>query len=268
MHDFYRLLGIARDASAQVVRFAFEGKLKALADPAYTASPAEKREEERLLREALVTLTVAAKREAYDAKLAAFEEGGGANASRRRSLALPAVLAAFVAVAALAWWKERADVRERVRIEEARAAAQAERDRLAAEREAKRQEELQALQERREEAMALSRERNERLRVQRERADYDRQRRYEEMRVRQAESARESRERRTALEERRAEEIARRAEEESRRAALRELERQKEYLRRQELEEERVRAARHAQAQREAQEREYRRLLEERERRR
>jgi len=46
MHDYYRILGIARDASPQVVKYAFEGKAKALAEPAYAASPAEKRGEE------------------------------------------------------------------------------------------------------------------------------------------------------------------------------------------------------------------------------
>lgn len=260
MHDFYQVLGIPRDASPQVVRFAFEGKMQAVADPAYAASAADKREEERLLKEAYVTLSVVAKRAPYDEKLAAWEAGDGGEDSPRFPWRLAAAAVAVVALAAGGYWAvEQSREKERIRLEEERATLARESARRAAKIEEAR---LEELYERREEAQALSRERSERRRIERERADYDRARRYEDMNVRRAEAARASQERRSVLEERREAERDRREAEAERRAALVELERQKEYLRRQELEEERLRAARHEQAQREARERAMRQYLE------
>ena len=260
MHDYYQVLGIARDASPQVVKYAFEGKAKALADPAYAASPAEKREEERLLKEAYITLSVPAKRGAYDAKLFAFEDEAAAAGSPRPAWLVPAIAAALVALAAGGVWTNHSREKERLRLEEQRIALEKDSARRKAEDEAERIREAQARQEASSEQYRL---RNEQLRMQRERADYDRWRRTEEMRARQGESMRESQERRAAMEKQREEENLRRAEEDRRRQAQREVDRQKEYLRRQEMEEERIRAARHAQAQREAQEREYRQYMEE-----
>ena len=260
MLDYYQVLGIARDASPQVVKYAFEGKAKALADPAYAASPAEKREEERLLKEAYITLSVPAKRSAYDAKLSAFEDEAAAARSSRPAWLVPAVAAALVAVAAGGLWTNHSREKERLRLEDERIAMEKENTRRKAEREAER---IRELQGRYEDSTEQARLRGEQLRMQRERADYERWKRTEEMRARQGESMRQSEERRAVAEKLREEENLRRAEEERRRQAQREVDRQKDYLRRQELEEERIRAARHEQAQREAREREYRQYLEE-----
>ena len=118
MHDYYLLLGIARNASAQVVKFAFEGRMKALGDPAYAASPGEKREEERLLKEAFVTLSMAAKRGPYDAKLAAFEGQGGAVATSRPAWYVPAMAVACLALVAAGLWVNHSRDKERIRLGE------------------------------------------------------------------------------------------------------------------------------------------------------
>ena len=260
MQDHYQILGIARDASPQVVRFAFEGKMKALADPAYAAPTAEKREEERRLKEAFVTLSVPAKRGPYDGKLAAFEEQLAASAGRRPPWLVPAAVVACVALAAGALWNSHSREKERVRLEEGRVAMEKENARRKAQAEDERLGELEA---RREEVIEATRQRAEQARIQRERTDYDRLKRTQEAQVRYSDSARQRQELNALRETQRVEERLRRAEDERRRAALVELERQKAYLRRQELEEERVRAARHDRANREAREREYQQYLEE-----
>jgi len=122
VHDYYQVLGIAPDASAPVVRIAFEARLKALADPASTASAAERREEERLLREAFVTLSVPAKRGPYDERLRAGEAAAAAEPPAVRGRLLAGVAAAGVAIAVFAFavgqWREN----ERLRLEAARVA--------------------------------------------------------------------------------------------------------------------------------------------------
>lgn len=266
MHDYYRILGVARDASPQLAKIAFEGRMKALADPAYAAPPAEKREEERLLREALVTLTMPAKRGPYDAKLAAFEEAGSRRPSRPAWL-VPSALA-VVALAAGAGWLEHSREQGRLQAdrERQRLAGEAQAERRRAEAEAH-EARVREMQDRREEAAAASRERSETYRIQRERAEYERLRRAQEAQARSAQQAAERQERNALYAKQREEEQLRREEESRRRQALVEVERQKEYLRRLELEEERARAARHERAEREAREREYQRILEERRRR-
>jgi curved DNA-binding protein CbpA len=258
VHDYYQVLGVARNASPQIMKLAFEGKLKALADPAYAATPAEKREEERLLREALVTLTVPAKRAPYDAKLEAFEAEGPA--AKRPAWLVPAALASVLALAAGGMWVNQSREKERLRLAEERLAMEKETARRSADAEDARIREAQA---RREEAVAVTRERSEQLRVQRERAEYERWRRTQEAQARYADSAQERQARNEIYAKQREEERLRREEEARRRQAQYEVERQKQYLRSLELEEERARAARHESAQREAREREYQRMMEE-----
>ncbi len=202
MHDYYRILGVARGASPQIAKIAFEGKMKALADPAYAASPAEKREEERLLREAVVTLTVPAKRGPYDGKLAAFE-AANAEAPSRPAWLVPAALAAVVALAAGGLWVNNAREKERLRLEEERLAMEKETARRQADAEEARIREMQA---RREESAALVRERNEQARIQRERADYERWRRTQEAQARYNETAQERAARNAVYEKQREEE--------------------------------------------------------------
>lgn len=265
MHDYYLLLGVARNASPQVIKIAFEGKLKSLADPAYAASPEQKRDEERLLRDAYVTLTVPAKRGPYDAKLLAAEEAAAAASGDRPRWLWPALAAGtLVAVVAGAFWVEHTKEQERLRIEAQKVELQRETARRKADQDAER---LKLQQARQEEALRRSRAHEEQVWMQRDRAEYERHRRMEESRVYQSESQRAQQERRERDERLREEERLRRAQEERRRQALYEVERQKQYLRQLEAEEERARAARHERAQQEAREREYRRLVEERQQR-
>ncbi|MBL0141195.1 MAG: hypothetical protein IPP91_03815 [Betaproteobacteria bacterium] len=264
MHDYYHVLGIGRSASAQIARLAFDGKMKALADPAYAASAEEKRAEERLLREAFVTLSVPAKRGPYDAKLAAFEDQGGAGTGSRPAWFAPAIGLGILVVAASGIWMNHSNDKERLRMEEERLAMEKENTRRKADLDAERIRDYKARQD---EASETARSRNEQQRVARERVDYDRWRRTEELRAVQSEAARASLESRAKNEKLREEAQVQRTEQERVRAAQREVDRQKEYLRRQEIEEERARAARHAQAEREAREREYRQYLEEQKRR-
>ncbi len=265
MHDYYQLLGVARNASPQVIKIAFEGKLKSLADPAYAAAPEVKRSEERLLRDAYVTLSVPAKRGPYDAKLAAAEEAGAESAGSRPHWLWPSLaVAALVAVIAGAYWVDYSKEQERLRIEAQKVELQRETARRKAEQDAER---LKLQQARQEEAIRRSRAHEEQVWMQRDRAEWERQRRVEESRAQQNEYSRQQKERRERDEGLREEERLRRAQEDRRRQALYEVERQKEYLRQREAEEERARAARHERAQQEAREREYRRQIEERQQR-
>jgi len=263
MTDHYEILGIPRHASDRMVQIAYDGKMKALADPDYAASARERREEERRLREAFATLSQPHRRVAYDAKLAALDAGEDEEEGwlTRGRLALIAVL---VAVAAGGWiWNERLRAREREEIartdrarEEARQAVWRERAEAAeARREAQRLEE--------EAGIAAGRQWQERTDLERERAAYETQRRAQEAQAGSAEAYARDRESFARAARERAEQQAQRAEEEKRRAAEMEVERQKTYLRGLELDEERARAVRHEQALRESREREYRRQLEE-----
>lgn len=269
VRDFYEVLGVPRDASPKLVQLAFEGKMKALADPAYAASPAEKREEERLLKEAFVTLSNPAKRGPYDEKLAAFEEQASAAPSRPAWL-VPAVAAALVVAIGGGILSRHLEDRERQRVEAERQARQEEEARLRAIAREEREREMTAQREAREAEMQA---RNEQYRTQRERADFERWRSSVDQQARYGESLRQQQDRnalyeaqRAESQRRQAEERERREEESRRRQALSEVERQKEFLRRQEMEEERLRAERHYRAQQEAREREYRQMLEERRR--
>jgi hypothetical protein len=264
MPDHYEILGIPRHASDRMIQIAYDGKMKALADPDYAASARERRAEEDRLREAFATLSHPLKRVAYDAKLAALEAGGDEDSGGWLTRGRLALIGVLLAVVAGGWiWNERLRAREREEIaradrarEEARQAVWKERAEAAeARREAQRLEE--------EAGIAAGRQWQERTDLERERAAYEAQRRAQEAQAGSAEAYARDRESLARAVRERAEQQALRAEEEKRRAAEMEVERQKAYLRGLELDEERARAARHEQALREAREKEYRRQLEE-----
>lgn len=268
MRNHYEVLGIPRDASDGLVKLAWEGKMKALADPGYSASASEKREEERLLRLAYATLSVHRLRAAYDDKLDAAEIAeleapvGLAAWVPRSRIALFALALAVLAGGGLFY--ERYQVRERealARAEKARQAAQEAKWRERAEQAEARREEQRLAEEA---GMVAGRQWQERNDLERERAAYDAQRRAQEAQANWAEMSARDRENLARAAREQAELQARRAEEERRREAQLEVERQKAYLKGLELDEERARLLRHEQAQREAREREYRRQLEER----
>jgi colicin import membrane protein len=264
MPDHYEILGIPRHASERMVQLAYDGKMKALADPDYAASARERREEEERLREAFATLSHPLKRVAYDARLEAIEAGGDDDAQGWLTRGRLALIGVLLAVVAGGWiWNERLRAREREEVaradrarEEARQAVWKERAEAAeARREAQRLEE--------EAGIAAGRQWQERTDLERERAAYEAQRRAQEAQAASADSYSRYSDSAARAARERAEQQAQLAEEERRRAAQVEVERQKAYLRGLELDEERARALRHEQALREAREKEYRRQLEE-----
>jgi hypothetical protein len=259
MKDFYQLLGVGRDASAQVVRIAFDGRMKQLDDPDYRASAAERRAEERLLRDALATLTLPAKKDPYDAKLAAAEDALERNPPGHGGWVFATLIGALVAIALGGYAYENNRRKEIVRLEAARIAVERERIAKQAEIERERLEDNRARNERQQ---ALSRERYEQTRLNRDSSSYDSWRSNEESRLRQADAQQKAAESRARYERQREEDSLRRSEEEQRRTALRELERQKEAMRNAELEEERIRKARYERVQAEERERERVRQME------
>lgn len=265
MRDHYEILGIPRHASDRMVQIAFEGKLKALADPGYAAAPSVKREEERQLRLAFATLSVPHLRAAYEDSLdaqAVVESDEERGWLPRGRLAAVALLLVVLAGAGVAW--ERTQARERAeaaRAEQAQKEAREARWRERAEQaDARRQEQAEE-----EEASRIAGKAwQERTDLERERAAYDAQRRAQEAQAMGAELSARDREAQARAAREQAEQQARRTDEEKRREAQQEVERQKAYLRGLELDEERARVERAERVQREAREQEYRRLLEER----
>ena len=244
MNNYYQALGVSESATPEILKIAFEGKLKALARG--KLPEAERKAEEALLRQAFGTLSNPARRAAYDAQLegAADREAAG---SRKAAIGIAAGVVVAL-VGGVAWYmSERSSKLERVRRDEARIAQEAEdlRQRVAAE---------QAARERRERDASIAQERSERRevdernRVERERASYQEEvERAQAVAVREAARARD-RELQAAA-EREAAELRDRAKSESdREAAIADVERQKRYLREKELEEERARAERHERA--------------------
>ena len=67
MQDYYQVLGVSEQSPVSVIRIAFEGKVKALR--ASSMSEAERNAEDRLLRQAFVTLTDPIRKAWYDRKL-------------------------------------------------------------------------------------------------------------------------------------------------------------------------------------------------------
>lgn len=247
MEDFYQVLGIPRGASAQLVRIAFEGKMKALDDPRFPLTPEARRAEELLLKNAHVTLTVDAKRAVYDEKLDAFlanPKAGKAGMPRLRNshFAFISILVAVVVLGIGAQLVERSRERDRLKLEQERLAV--ERDRMAKQLELD-EERFKDAQARKDYADEQTRQRNEQYRVSRERADYDRWRNATDAQSRYSDRQSSAAEMRSAYEQRYAEERARQQEYQERMAAQREVERQKQYLRQKEYDEERARVERH-----------------------
>jgi len=263
VRDHYLVLGIPRNASERMVKIAFEAKLKALDDPGYRVPASVKREEERQLRLALATLSVPHLRTAYDARL--DEEGDEGEAHAWVPRGRIALLALLLAVAAGAWLLyDRVQSRERAEVARAEKAAQERREAIWRERIEANDARREAMRQDEEASFVAGRKWQENADFERERAMDDRRRQVQEARDRQEESSASFRESQARAAREQAERQAQGTEEEKRRAAQAEVERQKAYLRSLEQDEERARAARHEQAQREALEKEYRRQLEER----
>ena len=256
MQNYYQILGVAPDASEQVIRIAVEGRLKALDDPRFPLSPEQRREEERSLREILVTLTVDAKRAVYDAKLYDPEAFAPVRArGQNTGLIFVAVMVAVVVLGFGAFAVERSRDREQARLEAERLTI--ERERLAHESEMDR---LRAAEQREREDSAERARQARTLNTQsaRERDDIERWRRTTDSNLREQQStsgySREYEQDRINNEVM-MQEIRERREEQARQYRARaEVERQKQYLRQREQEEERARLERHYRAQAESRE--------------
>ncbi|HEY2629218.1 MAG TPA: hypothetical protein VGI57_08815 [Usitatibacter sp.] len=239
MQNCYAALGVTHDVTPQVAKIAFEGKMKALAKAGL--SEAERREEERTLAQAFATLSNPAKKDWYDKQWMKHgeREEQVAEASNRRGWTVAAVVSVLFVGAVAYYYVNRANEREKHRLEEVRlanekeaAAKQAEIEQAALdaakESDAARLEIARRQQTARERAYSdsLSRSDQNRAYAEQSRArnmelTAERQRQYDEQRAHQQDDA-------------------------TRRQALAEVERQKRYLAQREYEEQRAAAEREA----------------------
>lgn len=245
MLNYYQVLGVAHDASAQIVKIAYEGKLKALGKA--QLSETERRNEERLLEQAYVTLSNPAKRSWHDKQLAA-EDNHAVDAARTRNRMgwfAAAVLAILLVSGSGYYAVQRVDQKERLRLEELRIANSKAKEEARAQAEEERLAQEQATFQYRQESDASNR-------YARDRAYMDRQGRYnrdssyqDQVRSRTLNSwdRRES----NAEEDR-----SRYLSEADQRKAWQEVERQKRFVAEREREEERIRTERYYRVQRES----------------
>lgn len=237
MDDYYRILGVTRDATPAVVKIAYEGQLKALARTVPDA--AQRAAEEKLLNQAYVTLSTPAKKAWYDQRLAAAPE---ARTERPyKAMAAGAVMLAVLGGGISWYFQARAAERERL-----------EAHRIALERESAKR---KADQERDERLAAERARREDATQSLRQRRDYASRQRYDSssdfyQRVDRVLDSGEARDRynmeaRDRAEQRQVEDRARRHADEDQRKARAEVERQKRFVEQREREEERIRAERH-----------------------
>jgi hypothetical protein len=245
MDNFYQALGVSRSATPSVVKIAYEGKLKALAKA--DLSDSERRAEERDLEKAYVTLSNPAKKEWYDGQLdshADFEDAAVASSHRKGWFVASAL--ALVLIAGVGYYfVDRANARERIRLEEQRIALERESAQARAEAERIRLQQAEDAQRFRQDAQTRAADLQERAyRDRSEQAAHDRV-------VREAvvgHSINSSEQRQQQANEDRERRIA----EQERRRAQSEVDRQKAWTRQRELEDERARSDRAARAQRDA----------------
>jgi curved DNA-binding protein CbpA len=245
MNNYYHVLGVSHDAAPTVIKIAYEGKVKALAKADLT--DAERRVEERLLEQAHVTLSNPAKRQWFDKQFAKQVEAEHKAAAHKGFKGL-AVATAFlvVMVAGIAYWKvEQNKERERVRIEEQRIALEKEKLRAQADIEKARLDESQAQLQYRQDVEARNRAARDRAYVDRYSRTYQNNAFGDQVRERAL----------STFDERRSQyndDRNRMISDQERRKAWAEVERQNQFVRQREAEEERIRADKHYRAQREA----------------
>lgn len=242
MLSYYQALGIPRDSPSHIVRMAHDSKLRALAKA--PLSPEERRIEERLLQEALVTLSDPATKSWYDRQLLRRTQPAGESSLSPSKTAWFAIVlvAAILTTGAAYTGVERGRERSRLQIEEQRLAV--ERARLQAEGEieqARLQDSQRQLQDRR--------EYDYRATFERDRANYTREQRINEDRAYQYQARQRTLESYDRRERNMAEDRDRYLAEENRRRAWADVERQNQFVRQRELEEERIRTERHYRAQ-------------------
>jgi hypothetical protein len=245
MQNYYQALGVAHDAAPTVIQIAYEGKVKALAKA--SLSEADRREEERLLDQAYATLSNPGKRDWYEKQFARqveAEHRAAAHPSRKGWYVTAALVMALIG--GIAYFKvAQSNERERLRVEEQRMALEQEKLRAQVDIEQARLKETQEQNQYRLDMEA-------RNRAARDRAYMDRQSRSAPNQAFQ--NAVQDRiistfdERRAQSNEDRARYLA----DQERNKAWAEVERQNQFVRQREAEEERVRAEKHFRAAREA----------------
>jgi hypothetical protein len=245
MQNFYAALGVTHDVTPQVARIAYEGKVKALGRS--SLSDAERRAEERLLTQAYAALSDPAKKDWYDKQWMkhAEREEHEARTSGRRGWYIAAALSVLLVGAVTYYYVNRANARERIRLEEVRLA----NEKAAADKAA---ELYQATLDAAKESDAARRDLLARQQAARERAYSDSLSRSDQARA-YAEQSRQRSAEIAAERQRQADEQRVKYQEESdRRRAQMELDRQKRYFDQQQREEEYARAERAARVQYEA----------------
>lgn len=245
MQNHYEVLGVAHNATPAVVKIAYEGKLRQLARS--DLADDERKEAERELERAYVTLSNPAKKQWYDRKLE--EQPAARPASGKGWIAGVAALVILL-TAGGAWYSlERTKQRERVRLEEQRLAIEAEKARAQAEIEKAR---LLETQNAREQSQGYRREVEQSRTAERERRYQDAQQRAADDRAFQSQARERALKTHDERERQRQEDRDRRQAEEDRRKAWAEVERQKRFVAEREREEERARADRHYRERRDA----------------
>jgi len=245
MQNFYATLGVTHEVTPQIAKIAYEGKMRALAKSGLPE--AEKRSEERLLSQAYATLSSPAKKDWYDKQWLKHgeREEMDAVASNRRGWFVAASASILLIGGLSFYYVNRANERERLRLEEVRLANEKEAATKRAELEksivdaAKEADQARVdlanrQQAARERAYSDSLSRSDQARAYAQQSQIrnmeltaDRQRQYEEQRARQQEEV-------------------------TRRQAQMEVERQKRYLQQREYEEQRAAAEREARVRYEA----------------
>ncbi|HEX7605073.1 MAG TPA: DnaJ domain-containing protein [Usitatibacter sp.] len=245
MENYYQVLGVPRTASASIVKIAYEGKLKALAKA--ELPDAERRVEERALEQAYVTLSNPAKKEWYDRQLDSHAEGEEAAvaSSHYRGWFVAAALALILISGIGYYFVDRANTREKLRLEEQRIALEREKAQAQAEAERVR---LQLS----EDAQRFRQESETRAAALRERAYSDHSEQAARDRAVQNQVLGGSMNAAEQRQQQANEDRDRRLAEQQRRQAQADVDRQKAWTRQRELEDERIRADRAYRAQREA----------------
>ena len=245
MQNCYATLGVTHDVTPQIAKIAYEGKLRALAKSGLP--DAEKRAEERLLATAYATLSNPAKKDWYDKqwmKHGEREERAQAALSRNGWFAAGALSLLLIGGISY-YYVNRANEREKIRLEEIR---------LANEKEAtqKQHDIEQAALDAAKEADQARLDLAKRQQDARERAYSDSLRRMDQSRAYAQESQLRNMEATAARQRAYDEQRARQQEDIDRRQAQMEVERQKRYLQQREYEEQRAAAEREARVRYEA----------------
>ncbi|QJR10617.1 hypothetical protein DSM104443_01681 [Usitatibacter rugosus] len=246
MQDYYQVLGVSEQATPAVIQIAFEGKLKALHQ--CPMNETERMAEDRLLRQAFVTLTHPARKTWYDMQLERDRAALTAMPPRWRAVAIVAMVT--VGFTSFAWHAvDRSQERDRRYAEALRVEAEQAKVRAEA---AVQLAQLAEAKEAREAEYALRREREMRYWIERDRNYSNAQSRYNEVASRNEWYSQRHYVLTEARTERYIEDRRQRSELINRYAAQAEVNRQVQWMENREAEEAYIRSDKHYRAQQEA----------------